>query len=91
MVFGGARHHEEKSRAKERVLSFRAPVHRWDLKAQQPEFWSLYNTRIAPDESIRVFPISNWSDLDIWQFTDAENIPIVLLYLAYERSALERC
>jgi sulfate adenylyltransferase subunit 2 len=90
VVFGGARRDEEKSRAKERVFSFRAPGHRWDPKAQRPELWSLYNTRIASDESIRVFPISNWTELDIWQYIYAENIPIVPLYLAAERPVVER-
>jgi sulfate adenylyltransferase subunit 2 len=90
VVFGGARRDEEKSRAKERVFSFRAPGHRWDPKAQRPELWNLYNTRIAPDASIRVFPISNWTELDIWQYIDAEKIPIVPLYLAAERPVVER-
>jgi sulfate adenylyltransferase subunit 2 len=90
VVFGGARRDEEKSRAKERVFSFRAPGHRWDPKAQRPELWSLYNTRIRPDETIRVFPISNWTELDIWQYIHAESIPIVPLYLAAERPVVER-
>ena len=90
VVFGGARRDEEKSRAKERVFSFRAPGHRWDPKAQRPELWNLYNTRIAQDETIRVFPISNWTELDIWQYIYAENIPIVPLYLAAERPVVER-
>ena len=90
VVFGGARRDEEKSRAKERVFSFRAPGHRWDPKAQRPELWNLYNTRIAPDETIRVFPISNWTELDIWQYIYAENIPIVPLYLAAERPVVMR-
>ena len=90
VVFGGARRDEEKSRAKERVFSFRAPGHRWDPKTQRPELWSLYNTRIASDESIRVFPISNWTELDIWQYIYAENIPIVPLYLAAMRPVVER-
>ena len=90
VVFGGARRDEEKSRAKERVFSFRAPGHRWDPKAQRPELWNLYNTRIAPEETIRVFPISNWTELDIWQYIYAENIPIVPLYLAAERPVVER-
>jgi sulfate adenylyltransferase subunit 2 len=90
VVFGGARRDEEKSRAKERVFSFRAKGHRWDPKAQRPELWSLYNTRIGPDESIRVFPISNWTELDIWQYIYAENIPIVPLYLAAERPVVQR-
>ncbi|MEN9314536.1 MAG: hypothetical protein RIS35_929 [Pseudomonadota bacterium] len=90
VVFGGARRDEEKSRAKERVFSFRAPGHRWDPKAQRPELWNLYNTRIKPDETIRVFPISNWTELDIWQYIHAENIPIVPLYLAAERPVVHR-
>lgn len=90
MVFGGARRDEEKSRAKERVFSFRAPGHRWDPKAQRPELWSLYNTRIKPDETIRAFPISNWTELDIWQYIHAERIPIVPLYLAAERPVVRR-
>ena len=90
VVFGGARRDEEKSRAKERVFSFRAPGHRWDPKAQRPELWNLYNTRIAPGESIRVFPISNWTELDIWQYIHAQGIPIVPLYLAAERPVVVR-
>ena len=90
MVFGGARRDEEKSRAKERVFSFRAPGHRWDPKAQRPELWNLYNTRIAPDESIRVFPISNWTEADIWQYIQREAIPIVPLYLAELRPVVQR-
>ena len=90
MVFGGARQDEEKSRAKERVFSFRAPGHRWDPKAQRPELWSLYNTRIQPDETIRVFPISNWTELDIWQYIHQEKIPIVPLYLTAERPVVQR-
>lgn len=90
VVLGGARRDEEKSRAKERVFSFRAPGHRWDPKAQRPELWNLYNTRIAPDATIRVFPISNWTELDIWQYIYAEKIPIVPLYLTAERPVVER-
>jgi len=90
VVFGGARRDEEKSRAKERVFSFRAKGHRWDPKAQRPELWNLYNTRIGPDETIRVFPISNWTELDIWQYIYAESIPIVPLYLAAERPVVQR-
>jgi sulfate adenylyltransferase subunit 2 len=89
-VFGGARRDEEKSRAKERVFSFRAPGHRWDPKAQRPELWNLYNTHIKSDESIRVFPISNWTELDIWQYIHAEKIPIVPLYLAAVRPVVQR-
>ncbi len=90
VVFGGARRDEEKSRAKERVFSFRAPGHRWDPKAQRPELWSLYNTRIQPNESIRVFPISNWTESDIWQYIQTQNIPIVPLYLAAPRPVVQR-
>ncbi|MEW5902942.1 MAG: sulfate adenylyltransferase subunit CysD [Pseudomonadota bacterium] len=90
LIFGGARRDEEKSRAKERVFSFRAPGHRWDPKAQRPELWNLYNTRINPGESIRVFPLSNWSEVDIWQYIAAENISIVPLYFAKERPVVKR-
>lgn len=89
-VFGGARRDEEKSRAKERVFSFRAPGHRWDPKAQRPELWNLYNTHIHEGETIRVFPISNWTELDIWQYIHAERIPIVPLYLAADRPVVRR-
>ena len=89
-MFGGARRDEEKSRAKERIFSFRAAGHRWDPKAQRPELWNLYNTHIKPDESIRVFPLSNWTELDIWQYIYAEHIPIVPLYLAAERPVVNR-
>lgn len=90
VVFGGARRDEEKSRAKERIFSFRAPGHRWDPNAQRPELWNLYNTRIKEQESIRVFPISNWTELDIWQYIYSENIPMVPLYFAAERPVVER-
>ena len=90
VVFGGARRDEEKSRAKERVFSFRAPGHRWDPKAQRPELWSLYNTRIHAGETIRVFPLSNWTELDIWQYIHQEEIPIVPLYLAAVRPVVNR-
>jgi len=90
VVFGGARRDEEKSRAKERVFSFRAPGHRWEPKAQRPELWNLYNTRIHPGETIRVFPLSNWTELDIWQYIQSENIPIVPLYFAKERPVVKR-
>ena len=90
VVFGGARRDEEKSRAKERVFSFRAPGHRWDPKAQRPELWSLYNTRIHAGETIRVFPLSNWTELDIWQYIHQEDIPIVPLYLAAVRPVVNR-
>jgi sulfate adenylyltransferase subunit 2 len=89
-AFGGARRDEEKSRAKERVFSFRTKTHRWDPKAQRPELWSIYNTRIAKGESIRVFPLSNWTELDIWQYIHAENIPIPDLYLSAPRPVVER-
>ena len=89
-AFGGARRDEEKSRAKERVFSFRTSSHRWDPKDQRPELWNLYNTRIKQDESIRVFPISNWTELDIWQYIYKENIEIVPLYYAAERPVVQR-
>lgn len=89
-AFGGARRDEEKSRAKERVFSFRSAQHRWDPKNQRPELWSLYNTRKLPGESIRVFPISNWTELDVWQYIQRENIPIVPLYFAAMRPVVER-
>jgi sulfate adenylyltransferase subunit 2 len=90
LAFGGARRDEEKSRAKERVFSFRSAEHRWDPKNQRPELWRLYNTRKNRGESIRVFPLSNWTELDIWQYIYLENIPIVPLYLAAERPVVER-
>jgi sulfate adenylyltransferase subunit 2 len=89
-AFGGARRDEEKSRAKERIFSFRTAEHRWDPKNQRPELWRLYNTRKKPGESIRVFPISNWTELDVWQYVHLERIPIVPLYLAAERPVVER-
>lgn len=89
-AFGGARRDEEKSRAKERVFSFRSAAHRWDPKNQRPELWNLYNTRISPGESVRVFPLSNWTELDIWQYIHRENIPIVPLYFAAERPIVRR-
>jgi len=82
VAFGGARRDEEKSRAKERIFSFRSSTHRWDPKNQRPELWNLYNTQKRDDESIRVFPISNWTELDIWQYIHLENIPIVPLYFS---------
>ena len=90
VAFGGARRDEEKSRAKERIFSFRSKQHRWDPKNQRPELWSLYNTKKQPGESIRVFPLSNWTELDIWQYIYMENIPIVPLYLAKKRPVIER-
>lgn len=89
-AFGGARRDEEKARAKERIFSFRTAEHRWDPKNQRPELWRLYNTRKKPGESIRVFPISNWTELDVWQYIHLERIPIVPLYLAAERPVVER-
>ena len=90
VVFGGARRDEEKSRAKERVFSFRTSSHRWDPKNQRPELWNLYNTRKSPGESIRVFPLSNWTELDIWQYIYQENIPMVPLYFAKPRPVVMR-
>jgi sulfate adenylyltransferase subunit 2 len=90
LVFGGARRDEEKSRAKERVFSFRSAAHRWDPKNQRPELWSLYNTRKRPGESIRVFPLSNWTELDIWQYIYQESIPMVPLYFAKPRPVVVR-
>ncbi len=89
-AFGGARRDEEKSRAKERVFSFRSAQHRWEPKAQRPELWSLYNARKAKGESIRVFPLSNWTELDIWQYIRLENIEIVPLYFAALRPTVKR-
>jgi sulfate adenylyltransferase subunit 2 len=89
-AFGGARRDEEKSRAKERVFSIRSAQHRWDPKQQRPELWRLYNARMRKGESIRVFPLSNWTELDIWQYIHAENIPIVPLYYAAERPVVVR-
>lgn len=89
-AFGGARRDEEKSRAKERVFSFRDKHHRWDPKNQRPELWNIYNSRVNKGESIRVFPMSNWTELDVWQYIHLESIPIVPLYLAAERPVIER-
>jgi sulfate adenylyltransferase subunit 2 len=89
-AFGGARRDEEKSRAKERVFSFRDEFHRWDPKNQRPELWNLYNTRVNKGESIRVFPLSNWTELDIWQYIHLEKIPIVPLYFAAPRPVVMR-
>jgi sulfate adenylyltransferase subunit 2 len=89
-AFGGARRDEEKSRAKERVYSFRDSKHRWDPKNQRPELWNIYNGKVNKGESIRVFPLSNWTELDIWQYIYLEGIPIVPLYLAAERDVIER-
>ncbi|MBK6414254.1 MAG: sulfate adenylyltransferase subunit CysD [Sphingopyxis sp.] len=90
VAFGGARRDEEKSRAKERIFSFRTGTHGWDPKKQRPELWNLYNAKKAKGESIRVFPISNWTELDIWQYIARENIPIVPLYFAAPRPTVER-
>ena len=89
-AFGGARRDEEKSRAKERVFSIRSPQHRWDPKQQRPELWRVYNARVRKGESIRVFPLSNWTELDVWQYIYLESIPIVPLYFARERPIVER-
>jgi len=89
-AFGGARRDEEQSRAKERIFSFRSANHRWDPKNQRPELWNLYNARIRKGESIRVFPLSNWTELDIWQYIHRENIPIVPLYFAAPRPVVRR-
>jgi len=90
LAFGGARRDEEKSRAKERVFSIRSAQHRWDPKAQRPELWRLYNARKRPGESVRVFPLSNWTELDVWQYIHLEQIPIVPLYFAAPRPVVER-
>ncbi len=89
-AFGGARRDEEKSRAKERVISFRSASHRWDPKAQRPEPWALYNTHLAPGESVRVFPLSNWTELDVWHYIYRENIPVVSLYFSAKRPIVKR-
>lgn len=90
VAFGGARRDEEKSRAKERIFSFRKKNHTWDPKNQRPELWNLYNSQISNEESIRVFPLSNWTELDIWQYIYEENIPIVPLYFAAKRPVIRR-
>src|SRR6266403_5999524 len=89
-AFGGARRDEEKSRAKERIFSFRSAQHRWDPRQQRPELWSLYNARKRPGESLRVFPLSNWTELDVWQYIWLEQIPIVPLYFAAPRPVVQR-
>ena len=89
-AFGGARRDEEKSRAKERIFSFRDQSHRWDPKNQRPELWNIYNARVHKGESIRVFPLSNWTELDVWQYIHLEGLPIVPLYLAAERPVVKR-
>ena len=90
LAFGGARRDEEKSRAKERVFSIRSTGHRWDPRAQRPELWNLYNARHAPGQSVRVFPLSNWTELDVWEYIRAESIPVVSLYFAADRPVVER-
>jgi len=90
LAFGGARRDEEKSRAKERIVSLRAPGHHWDPKGQRPELWSLFNLRKGPGETLRVFPLSNWTELDVWEYIRAEAIPVVPLYFAAERPVVER-
>ena len=90
LAFGGARRDEEASRAKERVFSFRNSAHRWDAKNQRPELWRLYNARTEPGESIRVFPLSNWTELDVWRYIEREQIPVVPLYFAAKRPVVER-
>jgi sulfate adenylyltransferase subunit 2 len=89
-AFGGARRDEEASRAKERIFSFRTASHAWDPKNQRPEFWQLYNSRVHPGESIRIFPLSNWTELDVWAYIEQENIPIVPLYFAQDHDVVER-
>jgi sulfate adenylyltransferase subunit 2 len=89
-AFGGARRDEERSRAKERIFSFRSAQHRWDPKNQRPELWRLYNARMRRGESVRVFPLSNWTELDVWEYIDVERIPVVPLYFARERPVVER-
>jgi sulfate adenylyltransferase subunit 2 len=89
-AFGGARRDEEKSRAKERIFSHRSASHAWDPRNQRPELWNLFNTRIKPGESMRVFPLSNWTELDVWEYIRAEEIPVVPLYFAKERPVVER-
>ncbi len=90
VIFGGARRDEEASRAKERICSFRAAGHRWDPKAQRPELWAIYNMRIRPGESMRVFPLSNWTEIDVWRYLEREGIPVVPLYFAAERPVVHR-
>jgi sulfate adenylyltransferase subunit 2 len=90
LAFGGARRDEEKSRAKERIVSHRTAAHAWDPRNQRPELWRLFNTRIRPGESLRVFPLSNWTELDVWDYIRAEDIPVVPLYLAKPRPVIER-
>ena len=89
-AFGGARRDEEKSRAKERIVSVRSAAHEWDPKNQRPEFWRLYNARVNPGESVRVFPLSNWTELDVWQYILFENLPVVPLYFSAARPTVVR-
>ena len=89
-AFGGARRDEEASRAKERMLSFRTATHRWDPKNQRPELWKIFNTRVRKGESLRAFPLSNWTELDVWEYIHQEEIPVVPLYFAKERPVVER-
>jgi sulfate adenylyltransferase subunit 2 len=89
-AFGGARRDEEKSRAKERIVSFRSASHRWDPKSQRPELWNLYNLRLGKGESVRVFPLSNWTEMDVWEYVRREGIEVVPLYFAAERPTVER-
>src|SRR5207237_2405226 len=89
-AIGGARRDEEKSRAKERVFSLRGAGHTWEPRRQRPELWRLYNTRLRPGETMRVFPLSNWTELDVWEYIEAENIPVVPLYFAAERPVVDR-
>lgn len=89
-AFGGARRDEEKSRAKERIVSVRDPHHRWDPKRQRPEIWNLFNSHVRPGESLRVFPLSNWTELDVWEYIEHEQIPVVPLYFAQPRPVVER-
>lgn len=90
LAFGGARRDEEKSRAKERIFSLRAPGHRWDPRLQRPELWALYNTRLSPGQTLRVFPLSNWTELDVWAYIRREDIPVVPLYFAKQRPVVDR-
>ena len=89
-AIGGARRDEEPSRAKERIFSVRGPGHSWDPRRQRPELWHLYNPQLAPDETMRVFPLSNWTELDVWEYILAEDIPVVPLYFAKKRPVVER-
>ena len=90
VIFGGARRDEEASRAKERICSFRSAGHRWEPKAQRPELWSIYNMRLRPGETMRVFPLSNWTEIDVWRYVEREGIPVVPLYFAAQRPVVQR-